>query len=395
MPKPIRIAIISIAACAVSISTNAQKHLNISADDLRAVQSAPQSAPAGTSASAPTPAAPFPSAPPSASAPAPLAPAPGNYATRADALAFADDLAARRGLAAAWVRAALAQARYLPQLPKLVLPPPPGSTVKNWQVYRSRFIEPVRIRAGLRFWRRNAATLARAEREYGVPAQVIVGILGVETIYGQQMGALRVLDTLSTLAFDFPAEHPRAAQRQAYFRGELEQFLSLCSHTGTDPTEPRGSYAGAMGMPQFMPSSWVRWAIDYDGDGRVDLSHSAADAIGSVANYLAGHGWTPGMPAYYALQFDPAHLQLDALLAPDIVPSFSPAQLQAQGVLLDDAGQAHEGMLALIELKNGSAEPSYVAGTGNFYTLTRYNWSSYYAMAVLALGQAVAQAYGR
>lgn len=403
MPKIPWIALLSIAACAVSISANAQKHLNIAADDLRAVQATPQPAPAAAPTSAPAsspasaPAASPASTPAVSTAPAPFAPAsaPGNYAARPDALAFADDLTARRGLDAAWVRAALAQARYLPQLPKLVLPPPPGSAVKNWQVYRSRFVEPVRIRAGVRFWRRNAATLARAEREYGVPAQVIVGILGVETLYGQQMGTLRVLDTLSTLAFDFPAEHPRAAQRQAYFRGELEQFLSLCSHTDTDPTEPRGSYAGAMGMPQFMPSSWVRWAIDYDGDGRVDLSHSAADAIGSVANYLAGHGWTPGMPAYYALQFDPAHLQLDALLAPDILPSFSAAQMQTQGVLLDAAGQAHEGMLALIELKNGAAAPSYVAGTGNFYTLTRYNWSSYYAMAVLALGQAVAQAYGR
>ena len=244
MPKIPWIALLSIAACAVSISANAQKHLNIAADDLRAVQATPQPAPAETSTAAPAFASSLASAPAStpaasaASAPSPFDPAsaPGNYAARPDALAFANDLTARRGLDAAWVRAALAQARYLPQLPKLVLPPPPGSAVKNWQAYRSRFVEPVRIRAGVRFWRRNAATLARAEREYGVPAQVIVGILGVETIYGQQMGTLRVLDTLSTLAFDFPAEHPRAAQRQAYFRGELEQFLSLCSHTDTDPT---------------------------------------------------------------------------------------------------------------------------------------------------------------
>jgi len=313
------------------------------------------------------------------------------YASRPEALQFADDLAARRDLDREWVRQAIGQAHFLPQVSKLMLPPPRG-TAKNWRVYRSRFVEPVRIRAGVRFWQQNQAALERAEREYGVPAEIIVGIIGVETIYGQQMGSFRVMDALATLAFDFPSAHPRAQERTEFFRRELEQFLSLANRSNTDPFEPRGSYAGAMGLGQFMPSSWVRYAVDFDGDGRVDLFKSPADAIGSVANYFRGHGWTPGMPTHYAVQFDPARLQLDELLVPDILPTFSAASLQAKGAVLDAAGAQHAGPLALVELQNGAEAPSYVAGTENFYAITRYNWSSYYAMAVIDLGREVARA---
>ena len=313
------------------------------------------------------------------------------YATRAQAMQFADDMAERRDLDREWVRQAIGQARYLRQVPKLMLPPTRG-TAKNWAVYRRRFVEPIRIRAGLKFWQENAETLARAEKEYGVPAEIIVGIIGVETIYGQQMGNFRVMDALATLAFDFPAAHPRAAERQAFFQRELEQFLSLSHRTGTDPFSPRGSYAGAMGLGQFMPSSWTRYAVDFDGDGRVDLFHSAADAIGSVANYFKGHQWVTGMPTHYAVQFDPQRLQLEELLAPDILPTFSAASMAAKGVRLDAAAAQHSGPLALVELQNGADAPSYIAGTENFYAVTRYNWSSYYALAVIELGQAVASA---
>jgi len=316
------------------------------------------------------------------------------YASRPEALQFADDLAARRDLDREWVRQAIGQAHFLPQVPRLMLPPPKG-TAKNWRVYRSRFIDPVRIRAGQRFWQENQAALERAEREYGVPAEIIVGIIGVETIYGQQMGTFRVMDALATLAFDFPSAHPRAKERTAFFRGELEQFLSLANRSDTDPFEPRGSYAGAMGLGQFMPSSWVRYAIDFDGDGRVDLFRSPADAIGSVANYFRGHGWTPGMPTHFGVQFDAARLQLDDLLAPDILPTFSAASMLAKGAVLDAAGAQHTGPLALVELQNGGEPSSYVAGTENFYAITRYNWSSYYAMAVIELGSEVAAARAR
>ena len=313
------------------------------------------------------------------------------YASRADALQFADDLAARRDLDPAWVRQVIGQARLLPQVPKLMLPPA-HSAAKNWRAYRSRFIEPVRIRAGVRFWQQHGAALARAEREYGVPAEIIVGIIGVETIYGQHMGNLRVIDALATLAFDFPAAHPRAAARTEFFQRELEQFLSLAHRTGADPLEPRGSYAGAMGLPQFMPSSWARYAVDFDGDGRIDLFGSPQDAIGSVANYFIAHGWTPGMAPYYEVALDPAQMDLPALLAPDILPTFSAASMAAKGAQVLGAGAQHTGPLALVELQNGGDAPSYVAGTENFYAITRYNWSSYYAMAVIELGREVAAA---
>jgi membrane-bound lytic murein transglycosylase B len=214
----------------------------------------------------------------------------------------------------------------------------------------------------------------------------------VETVYGQQMGSYRVIDALATLAFDFPTSHPRAAARQEFFRGELEQFLSLSQRTGADPMTPVGSYAGAMGMPQFMPSSVVRYAVDFDGDGRIDLSSSPADVIGSVASYFKAFNWQPGMPTHYAVRFDPERLDKDALLAPDILPTFSVETFTAKGAVLDGVALNHKGPLALVELQNGDAPPSYVAGTENFYAITRYNWSSYYAMAVIELGREVAAA---
>ncbi|MBY0455143.1 MAG: lytic murein transglycosylase B [Burkholderiaceae bacterium] len=313
------------------------------------------------------------------------------YAHRPDAMQFADDVALRRDLDPQWVREVIGQARFLSKVPQLMLPPAKGSA-KNWRAYRSRFVEPVRIRAGVRFWQQYREALLQAEREYGVPAQIIVGIIGVETIYGQQMGNFRVMDTLATLAFDFPAAHPRAAERAAFFRRELEQFLSLVHRTGADPFAARGSYAGAMGLGQFMPSSWVRYAVDFDADGRIDLYASPADAIGSVANYFIGHEWKPGMPTHYPVAFDATRVDMDALLAPDILPTFSAASMAAKGAVLDAAGAQHNGPLALIELQNGDEPPSYVAGTENFYAITRYNWSSYYAMAVIELGRAVAAA---
>ncbi|NML46308.1 lytic murein transglycosylase B [Ramlibacter sp. G-1-2-2] len=316
------------------------------------------------------------------------------YADREDALRFADEVAARDGLPLEWVRSMVGQAQKLPVVARLMEPAPTG-TPKNWRVYRSRFIDPVRLGAGVRFWQENREALERAEQQFGVPAEIIVGIVGVETIYGQQMGDFRVLDSLATLAFDFPPNHPRAAERAKYFRGELEAFLTYCNSMRIDPRKPRGSYAGAMGMPQFMPSSLVRWGVDYDGDKRIDLAGSADDVIGSVANYFKGYGWNPGMPTYYPVSFDAAKLDLDALLAPDILPTFSVASMQAKGVVLEGAALEHKGPLALIELQNGGDPPTYVAGTENFYVITRYNWSSYYAMAVIELGREVKEAMPR
>jgi membrane-bound lytic murein transglycosylase B len=313
------------------------------------------------------------------------------YAGNEEASRWADEMAERRGLDPDWVRRAVEQAQFLPVVARLIQPAAPG-TPKNWRVYRSRFIDPVRINAGVKFWQENRDWLERAEKEYGVPAEIIVGIVGVETIYGQQTGSFRVIDTLATLAFNFPESHPRAAERRNYFRGELEHFLILQNQLQGDPLKPLGSYAGAMGMPQFMPSSWARWAVDFDGDGRIDLTGSAADVIGSVANYFKSYGWQPGMPTHYPVSFDAAKLDKEGLLVPDILPTFSVASFMAKGAVLEGPALEHKGPLALVELQNGEAEPQYVAGTENFYVITRYNWSSYYAMAVIELGREVKEA---
>jgi membrane-bound lytic murein transglycosylase B len=313
------------------------------------------------------------------------------YASRPEAMALADDIARQHALDPRWVRRTLSQAHQLPQVVRLMTPAPVG-TPKNWTIYRSRFIDPIRIRAGVAFWQAQRDTLTRAQTTYGVPAEIIVGIIGVETIYGQQTGNFRVLDALATLAFDFPAVHPRAVQRSQFFASELGQFLKLTHQGGIDPLSLRGSYAGAMGMPQFMPSSWAKFAVDFDGDGRIDLFNSPADVIGSIANYFKTFGWQPGVPTHYSVSFDTEKLDLEALLLPDILPTFSAASFAAKGAVLDTAGLAHTGPLALIELQNGDQAPSYVAGTENFYVITRYNWSSYYAMAVIELGRAVSQA---
>ncbi len=317
------------------------------------------------------------------------------YRDRADAMAFADDLAQRRGLDAAWVREQVGRARRLDASIRGVTPPPAG-VPKNWAAYRARFIEPVRLAAGQRFWLDNREALARTEAEFGVPAALIVGVIGVETLYGRHTGTHKVMDAITTLAFDFPAVHPRAAARTAFFRDELEQLLSLAHRAQIDPHALLGSFAGAMGWPQFMPSSWVKYAIDHDGDGKIDLFDSPVDVIGSVANYFKAFGWQTGVPTHYPVRFDTARLDLDTLLAPDILPSFSVESFTAKGAVLEGEALQHTGKFALVELQNAGAPSSYVAGTDNFYVVTRYNWSSYYALAVIELGEAVkAQVDGR
>ena len=374
------------------------------------------------------------------------------YGQRDDVMRLGAEIAERRGLDAGWVATALQRARYIPSVAKFIMPPPAG-TAKNWAAYRSRFVEPVRIRAGIAFWRANRRWLALAEELYGVPPEIVVGVIGVETIYAQQMGNFRVIDALATLSFDFPAGR---RDRSAFFRTELEEFFVMCKSEGLDPTAPRGSYAGAMGMPQFMPSSFNKYAVDLDGDGHVDLARSSADAIGSVAHYLAEFGWQRGMPTRFDVAAPVDTADRAVLLAPDIVPSFGVQEFAQRGALLDAAALVYSARmealrpvaavmsapvvataasepasaasepdesassaanstvaaplaaasapaavtspalkLALIELQNGNAAASYVAGTPNFYAITRYNWSSYYAMAVIELGEAVAREINR
>jgi membrane-bound lytic murein transglycosylase B len=319
------------------------------------------------------------------------APATVTYGMREDVMRYADEMAERRGLDPAWVRSTLAQSRYIPSVARFIMPPPAG-TAKNWAAYRSRFVEPTRIRAGVAFWRANGAWLERAHAIYGVPPEIVAGIIGVETIYGQQMGNFRIVDALATLAFDFPVGRK---DRAPFFREELENYFVLCQAEGADPLALRGSYAGAMGMPQFMPSSVNKYAVDMDGDGHIDLRASTADVIGSVAHYLAQFGWQRGLRTHYGVDAPVDASDRAALLGPDILPTFTAAEFGERGARLDDAVEAGDQKLALVELQNGDAAPSYVAGTTNFYAITRYNWSSYYAMAVIELGQAVALAARR
>ena len=307
------------------------------------------------------------------------------YGRREDVLALADAMAQRQGLDAGWVRAQLAQARYQPNVSRFIMPPPAG-TAKNWAAYRARFVEPIRIRAGRAYWQANEAWLNEAERRYGVPPAIVVGIIGVETIFGQQMGNFRVIDALATLSFDFPAGR---RDRSPFFRDELEHYLRLCHDGAIDPLSLRGSFAGAMGMPQFMPSSLRKYAVDFDGDGQIDLHRNAADVIGSVAHYLAEFGWQRGLPTHFDIAVPVDASDRAALLAPDILPSFLPSEMTARGARLPSEVTEASGKLALVELQNGDAAPSYQAGTTNFYAITRYNWSSYYAMAVIDLGEAI------
>ncbi|MBH9552817.1 lytic murein transglycosylase B [Inhella sp. 4Y17] len=315
----------------------------------------------------------------------------GHYEQRRDVRAWAHAQVAGplNGWTEAEVLAQLGQARYQASVAQLILPPAVGQA-KDWGAYRDRFIEPKRLQAGLAFWAQHEAALARAEQQTGVPASVVVGIIGVETFYGQILGRYRVLDALATLAFDFPVGR---SNRSGFFRDELSEFLRLSRETGRDPAEFRGSFAGAMGWGQFMPSSWRTYAVDFDGDGQVDLRGSPVDAIGSVAHFLQKHGWQRGLVSHLAWAW-PAEAPPDAhalarLLEPDIEPRWSADELQSAGISLPLPTPTP---WALVKLDNGGAKPpTYVLGSPNFYVLTRYNRSAYYALAVATLGERIAQ----
>jgi membrane-bound lytic murein transglycosylase B len=304
---------------------------------------------------------------------------------------LASEIAHKHKLPAAWVQQQIAGARVLPQILQLVLPPS-SPQVKNWHAYRARFLTECRIQTGARFWREHTLQLDRAFAQTGVDPRYIVGILGVETFYGQHQGQYKLIDALSTLSLNFPKEHPQAAERQGFFQDELGYFLKQ-QRAQPSGKPVLGSYAGASGWPQFMPSSAAKFAVDFDGDGRIDLSNSAADAIGSVANYFKAFGWHPGMPTHFAVDVQAvSEADLSSLLAPDIVPSWSASFLADKQAVLSDDGKRYYGPLALVQLHNASETPSYVAGTDNFFVITRYNRSSYYALAVIELGLAVENA---
>lgn len=260
----------------------------------------------------------------------------------------------------------------------------PAERVKPWKEYRPIFITDSRIAQGVDFWRQNEEALARAEQVYGVPAEVIVAIIGVETFYGRNTGNYRVIDALSTLGFDYPP-------RQPFFRQQLKEFLLLAREEQVDPLTLKGSYAGAMGLPQFMPSSFRAYAVDFDDDGRIDIWNNPVDAIGSAASYFKQHGWTSGEPVVARAEVDGERVAEG--LSPGLDPVKSVAELRELGWNVNSP-VADDTAVTAFRLEGVDGE-EYWLGLPNFYVITRYNRSVMYAMAVHQLSEALAAARGQ
>ena len=292
---------------------------------------------------------------------------------------FVAGLELRLGVPAHETRALLADARVLDSVLEAIQRP---AERKPWREYREIFVTRKRIARGADFWRDHADSLARASERFGVPPEIIVAIIGVESFYGSHRGRLRVLDSLATLGFRYP-------RRSSFFLSELEEFVLLSSEEGLDARSVKGSYAGAMGIPQFISSSYRRYAIDFDGDGIRDLIGSPEDAIGSIGNYLAMHGWRAGGTVAV-----PAEVEGDeyrTVVEQGIKPHASLASIRAAGVRFSvEADQEEQGALLEFETKNGR---EYWVGLTNFYVITRYNHSRLYALAVLQLAQGIRERF--
>jgi membrane-bound lytic murein transglycosylase B len=290
--------------------------------------------------------------------------------------AFVAQAAAASGMAPDEIRRWLGEARYQQSIINAITRPAEGT--KTWKEYRPIFMTPTRIQQGRDFYAQNRAALDAAARANGVPAEVIVAIIGVETSYGRNTGSYRVLDALYTLAFFYP-------RREAFFRAELLQLFTLAREEKLDLATLKGSYAGAMGWGQFMPSSYREYARDGDGDQRRDLLGSRFDAFASVANYFAGHGWKAGQPAFWPAVADPG---AQPFVPPDFVARYSLADLAAKGYRPAAPG-APDLPVTLLTLQ-GENGPEYWIGYPNFYVITRYNRSPMYAMAVHQLAREIA-----
>ncbi len=254
---------------------------------------------------------------------------------------------------------------------------------KPWYKYRSIFLTQSRINGGVKFWREHSEILSETEKRFGVPPEMITAIIGVETRYAMHTGGFRVIDSLSTLAFNYP-------KRSKFFRRELEQFLLLSREENVNPLDLTGSYAGAMGIPQFMPSSYRHYAADYEGDGRKDIWHNTADVIASVANYFAIHGWKKGEPVAF-----PATTQGEQyknIIGKSLKPTNTLAELNKHGVALKDDQLAPETTARLLSLRQKNSTEEWVI-LKNFYVITRYNHSDLYAMAVHQLSQEIKKRY--
>jgi membrane-bound lytic murein transglycosylase B len=305
------------------------------------------------------------------------------YRHRADVDAFIAEMVREHGFARRDLERVFAQAQYKPKIvaamQRPILAPP------KWYEYAPPLLSQERIDGGVAYWRAHADALARAEAQYGVPPEIIVAIVGVETLYGRNTGSYRTIDALSTLAFDYP-------RRAAFFRGELAEFLLLAREQGFSPLTATGSFAGALGVPQFMPGSVRRFAVDFDGDGKIDLWHSDDDAIGSVANYLARHDWQAGQPVVIPVTLDPSRRDdLVRKLDGGISERRPLAAWIEDGVIVGEAAPDLSpeplGLLVLEEADTGADR--YFLACPDFYVITRYNRSRLYAAAVWSLAEAI------
>src|SRR5882724_3049460 len=253
------------------------------------------------------------------------------------------------------------------------------ATAKPWHEFRNIFVTPARISGGLEFWQQHAELLVRARDVYGVPEEIVVAIIGVESIYGRRLGSFRVIDALYTLGFEM-------TERATFFRGEMEQFLLLARENSLDPLGVKGSFAGAMGMPQFIPTSYRRFAVDFDGDGKINLWDSAADVIGSVANYLRHFGWVWGQPVTVPARI--TGTQFREVLEAGLKPQLTLQQMQTKGVeAIEELPPDFQAGLFALDAEQGQ---EYWLALNNFYVITRYNRSKNYAMAVYQLAKAIA-----
>ncbi|MEN9479466.1 MAG: hypothetical protein RLZZ298_861 [Pseudomonadota bacterium] len=289
---------------------------------------------------------------------------------------FARNMEQRHGFSADALLNQFGQTRPNAKVLQLIKPPE-SPTQRSWERYRPRFLNNVRIDGGVRFWQENRTALTRARALYGVPEEVIVAIIGVETVYGRNTGGFSVMEALATLAFNYP-------RRADFFREELEQFFLLARENNLDASAIKGSFAGAIGIPQFMPGSQRRYAVDFDGDQRVDLSNSVEDAIGSVARFLEQHGWQAGQPVAVPAQLNGEPDR--ALIEAGIRPSLKASDLTQRGIT---GNVAPESILTLIDLVSPGRATEYWLGHENFYVITRYNRSSFYAMSVFQLAEEI------
>ena len=309
-----------------------------------------------------------------------------DYSVHPEAVEFIDKMVEEHQFARADIVSWLAVAEHQESIVNAMSRP--AEKVKPWHQYRKHFISDRRISGGVTFWQQHSETLAQAERDFGVDQAIIVSIIGVETNYGSNTGSYKVVDALSTLAFDYYTYTNKRASRKRFFTAELENLFLLAREQGQNPVGLKGSYAGAMGWGQFMPSSYRAYAVDYDNDKFADIWNNPTDAIGSVANYFAEHGWRQGetVAVRANISRDPAEDSLNKLHRPKL----SLAELDSQGYkVMEQLDPETKALPMRFSAKYGN---EYWLGMHNFYVISRYNPRTKYAMAVYQLSELIRQA---